>query len=238
MSAINSNAVAFLFAYVRKMPKTMNELNQLKELRAQSALLLRFAKARGLETPVRRLAVTTYRSAVFTRNADFRRAVAEARTASAVIWVADLGQLFRMATALNTIKIMEDLDKLDLDLVDCTSGKKWTEFSAPERLMLMQEAASRKISSAVSMSTRKGQAPELQSARKGALSNKAKADQHATQLRPVIEELKATLEPGESLTPAKLMRHLNEQGIQPARGSKWSYNGCKNLLHRLQLHIH
>ncbi|MGR6432780.1 restriction endonuclease subunit S [Rhizobium sp. PAMB 3174] len=41
---------------------------------------------------------------------------------------------------------------------------------------------------------------------------------------------------GEPLTPTKLMHHLNEQGIQPARGSKWSYNGCKNLLNRLQLH--
>lgn len=219
------------------MPKTVNELNQIRELRGQSAILLRFAKARGLDTPVRRAAVTTYRSAVFTRNADFRRAVAEARAASAVIWVADLGQLVRMATAVNTAKIMEDLDKLDLELVDCTSGKSWTEFRASERLMLMQEAASRKISSAVSVSTRKGQAPELQSARKGALSNRTKADQYASQLRPLIEKLKATLEPGEPLTPAKLMQHLNEQGIQPARGSKWSYNGCKNLLHRLQLHI-
>jgi hypothetical protein len=94
------------------MPKTADALNEIGELRGQSALLLRFARARGLNAPVRRASVTTYRSAVFTRNADFRRVVAEARAASAVIWVADLGQFFRMAKAANTAKIMEDLDKL------------------------------------------------------------------------------------------------------------------------------
>lgn len=231
--AINSNAIAFLFAYVRKMPKAMDEFGQIQELRRQSAILLRYAKANGLTPPLKRPAITTYRSALFTRNVIFRRAAAEARAASTALLVADLGHLLRIARSVNPAKIMEDLDKLEVELIDCTSGKKWREFGAADRLNWMQEAASRKIGSAVAASKRGGQAPEIKSALKGALANRTKADQQANQLRPLVEELIATLGPDEPVTPAQLMRHFNEHGIRPARGDTWSYNACKNLLGRL-----
>jgi hypothetical protein len=229
----NNQPIAFLFAYVRRMPKSIDELGQIQELRAQSAILVRYAKANGLPPPLKRPAITTYRSALFTRNVIFSRAAADARAASTALLVADLGHLLRIAKSVNPAKIMEDLDKLEVELIDCTSGKKWREFSAADRLSWMQEAASRKIGSAVAASKRGGQAPEIKSALKGALANRTKADQQANQLRPLVEELIATLGPDEPVTPAQLMRHFNEHGIRPARGATWSYNACKNLLGRL-----
>lgn len=233
VTSTNSQPIAFLFAYVRTMPKSTDELGQIQDLRAQSAILVRFAKANGLAPPLKRPAITTYRSALFTRNAIFRRATAEARAASTALLVANLAHLLRIARSVNLAKIMEDLDKLDVELTDCTSGKKWREFSAADRLSWLQEAVSRNTGSAATASKRKGQAPEIKSALKGALANRRRADQQANQLRPVVEELLAALGPDEPLTPARLMRHFNEQGIRPARGATWSYNACKNLLGRL-----
>lgn len=229
----NNQPVAFLFAYVRRMPKSIDELGQIKELRGQAAILVRYAKANGLGLPLKRPAITTYRPALFTRNVIFRRAVAEARAASTPLLVADLAHLLRTARSVNPAAIMEDLDKLEVELIDCTSGKKWREFGAADRLSWLQEAASRKIGSAVVASKRKGRGPEIENALKGALANRTKADQQANQLRPVVKEVLATLGPDEPLTPARLMRHLNERGIRPARGATWSYNACKNLLGRL-----
>lgn len=222
--------IAFLFAYVRAMPKSKDEFRQIKELHGQSAIVVRYAKANGLALPMKRPAVTTYRLALFTRNVVFRRSAAEAKAASAPLWVADLAHLLRSAGAINPAKIMEDLD---VELIDCTSGKKWREFSAANRLSWMQEAASRNIGAAVTVSRKKGQAPEIKNALKGARANRTKADEQANQLRPLVEGLIATLEPNEPLTPGQLMRHFNEHGIRSARGATWSYNACKNLLGRL-----
>jgi hypothetical protein len=126
---------------------------------------------------------------------------------------------------------------LDIDVRDCLSGKTWKEFGATERLALARDAFSRKFVASVSLpssAARKGQAPDIRNALKGASANKTKAERRAEQLRPVVGALSATLDPGQALTPSLLMHHLNAEGILPERGKAWSLNSCKNLLHRLQ----
>lgn len=79
--------VAYLFAYVPKMPKLAEEWSRISALRTQSAIVLRRAHKLGLASPKRMPAVTTYRGAIFTRNVVFERAVALARTYETALWV-------------------------------------------------------------------------------------------------------------------------------------------------------
>ncbi|MBP2462833.1 MULTISPECIES: hypothetical protein [unclassified Rhizobium] len=231
-------SVAFLFAYVPKMPTSVEELSRISALRTQSAILFGFARKMGFESPDRMPAVTTYRDAIFTRSAVFERASAQARSCKTALWVADLWQLLRMTSSGNLTRVLEDLDRLDIDVLDCLSEKMWREFAAAERAVLLREAFSRKMVSSISLPSetdRKGQAPDIQNALKGASANRKKAERRAEQLRPVVDEFRAALPPEQVLTPSMLMRHLNDRGVMPERGKAWSLNSCKNLLRRLQI---
>lgn len=228
--------VAFLFAYVPKMPTSAEDWSRISALRTQSAILLQFARKMGFESPDRMPAVTTYRDAMFTRSAVFERASTQARSDTTALWVADLWQLLRMTRSGNLTRVLEDLDRLDIDVLDCLSGKKWKEFAAAERVVLVREALSRRMVSSISLPSetdRKGQAPDIHNALKGASANKKKAERRAEQLRPVVDEFRAALPPDQVLTPSALMRHLNDKGVMPERGKAWSLNSCKNLLRRL-----
>jgi hypothetical protein len=231
-------SVAFLFAYVPKMPTSPEEWSRISALRTQSAILFRFARKMGFESPDRMPAVTTYRDAMFTRSVVFERASALARRFKTALWVADIWQLLRMTSSGNLTRVLEDLDRLDIDVLDCLSGKKWKEFAAAERVLLVREALSRRMVSSISLPSetyRKGQAPDIQNALKGASANRKKAERRAEQLRPVVDQLRAVLPPEQVLTPSMLMRHLNDKGVIPERGKAWSLNSCKNLLRRLQI---
>ncbi|MGO4440775.1 hypothetical protein [Rhizobium sp. RAF56] len=233
----NPKSVAFLFAYVPRMPTSDDELSRISVLRTQSAIMYRYARNMGLEPPDRLLAITTYRAATFTRNLTFKRAVAQARDAGTGVWVADVWQLLRRTPAANVTSAVEDLDNLDIDVLDCLSGKTWKQFGAPERLALVRDAFSRKFATSVSWppgAAPKGQAPDIRNALKGASANKTKAERRAEQLRPVVDAFGTTLNPRQTLTPSLLMHHLNAEGILPERGKAWSLNSCKNLLHRLR----
>ncbi|KGD95696.1 hypothetical protein [Rhizobium sp. YS-1r] len=227
-------SVAFLFAYVPKMPTSVEQLNQIEALRTQSAIVFRFAQKMNLNPPDRLPAVTTYRDGIFTRNATFKRAVDRARSQGSDLWLADIGHLLRKSSHANISKAMADLDSLQIDVIDCLSGKKWSEFELPERAAFSREALSRKVASLASGSIRKGQAPDIHNALKGASANRARAERKAEQLRPVVNRFRATLAPGDVITPSMLMRHLNAEGVSPERGKAWSLNSCKNLLQRLQ----
>ncbi|MBW9055997.1 hypothetical protein [Rhizobium mesosinicum] len=236
----NPKPVAFLFAYVPQMPASVNELSRIGALRTQSAILLQYARKMGLEPPDRLPAVTTYRGATFTRNPTFENAVARAQSSGTTLWVAHIWELLRKTKPANASKALEDLDNLKIDVLDCLSGKNWKEFGPTERVLLVREAWSRAVSSAVSSSSgaaRKGQAPDIHNALKGASANKTKAQRRAEQLRPVVDALKSSLSPDQALTPSMLMRHLNAESIAPERGNSWSLNSCKNLLNRLRATI-
>lgn len=226
--------VAFLFAYVSKMPTSVEQLYQIDAVRTQSAIVFRFAHKMNVDRPDRLAAVTTYRDGIFTRNADFKRAVVRAQNHGIDLWLADIGHLLRKTSHANITKALADLDNLQIDVIDCLSGKKWTEFELPERAAFSREALSRKVASLASGSVRKGQAPDFRNALMGASANRARAERKAEQLRPEVDRFKATLVPGDVITPSMLMRHLNAEGIPPERGKAWSLNSCKNLLRRLQ----
>ncbi|WP_327212032.1 hypothetical protein U8Q06_23865 [Rhizobium beringeri] len=233
----NPKPIAFLFAYVPKMPTSVNELNEIGALRTQSAILLQFARKIGSEPPERFPAVTTYRNATFTRNAIFKRAATQAQSSGTILWVADIWQLLRKSSPANAARALEDLDNLQIDVLDCLSGKSWKEFGPTERGLLVRDARSRAVASAVSSSSgaaRKGQAPDIHNALKGASANKTKAQRRAEQLRPVVDAFRGSLSPDQALTPSMLMRHLNAESVMPERGKSWSLNSCKNLLNRLQ----
>jgi hypothetical protein len=56
-----------------------------------------------------------------------------------------------------------------------------------------------------------------------------KADRHASELRPVVDELRA-----EGITTlVGIAAALNERGMQTPRGAKWHASSVRNLLARI-----
>lgn len=235
MMMTDGRALAFLFAYVPKMPRSAAEYSQISALRKQAAIVRAFAQRKGLEPPFRIPAVTTYRNAVFTQNDAFNRAVTQARERGQSVWIADIWDLLLKTRPERLEAALQKLDDLDVDVLDCVHGKHWKEFTGADRVALLQKVSSRKIASAAQRNTpQERETSHHQNALRGAAANRREAKRRAGSLRPTVEALKSSLPVGTTLTPSMLMHHLNNAGIKPDRAQHWSLNSCKNLLKRLQ----
>ena len=62
----------------------------------------------------------------------------------------------------------------------------------------------------------------------GADANRKRADEYAAMLAPVLGELQ-----GRGLSLAQMAQALTEQGIQTARGGRWTPSGVRNLMLRV-----
>jgi hypothetical protein len=63
---------------------------------------------------------------------------------------------------------------------------------------------------------------------RGADANRAQADEFAARLAPVLAELR-----GKGMTLAQIAHALTEQGIQTARGGRWTPSGVRAIALRL-----
>lgn len=225
--------IAFVFAFVHKMPRSRDQAMKIRAIHEQVNAIRLFCAQNGFPTPKFMAGVSTYRKALFTDNAVFEAARSLAANSGGRIFVSDISGLFGSTASEKVTRGMERLDEIGDILFDCLTGRTWRQFTAPDRLRLLQEATTRRQLEKVDKPKRREGAGDIANSIKGAAANKARADQEATRLQPIISSLQRSLPPGTSLTPTRVMRHLNAIGEKPKRAKTWSINSVKNLLARL-----
>lgn len=225
--------IAFVFAFVHKMPRSRDEAMKIRAIYEQVNAIRIFCAQNGFPTPKFMAGVSTYRKALFTDNAVFEAARSLAANSGSRIFVSDISGLFASTAPEKVTRGMERLDEIGDILFDCLTGRTWSQFAAPDRLRLLQEATTRRQLEKVDKPKRREGAGDIANSIRGAAANKARADQEATRLQPIISTLERSLPPGASLTPTIVMHHLNAIGEKPKRAKTWSINSVKNLLARL-----
>lgn len=194
-----------------------------------------YANRNGLTRPELFLGVATYRQAAFVDDEMFKSAAEHARRTGRPIWIADVLDLLRKTDPRRLERAMDRLDKADVEILDCLQDRLWSDFSAVERRALIRDAITRKLASSARKEIAKDpHASVVSNGLRGAGANRKKAIRNANALEETVEAFRSSLPPGTSLTPSTLMHHLNTQGIKPPRAERWSINGCKNLLRRLE----
>ncbi|WSH64905.1 hypothetical protein U8Q05_25800 [Rhizobium ruizarguesonis] len=226
---------AFLFAHVRKKPRTQAAYAKIAAIGRQITAIKVFANKKCLALPVLLPGVTTYRQAAFVDDEAFKSAVDRARRSGHPIWIADVSDLLRRTDPDKLKHAFDRLDNLGVDILDCVHDRLWSEISSPERMALIKDAAQRKLASGVlKNAVREPQAGVTNNGLLGAGANHRKAIRNANALDETIKAFRTSLPPEISLTPSMVMHHLNAIGLKPPRAEIWSLNGCKNLLKRLE----
>ncbi|TWG49544.1 hypothetical protein [Aminobacter sp. J44] len=231
-----SSVTVFLFAYVRSMPRSSKEFAALSAIKAQHKAIRKFASANGVQVLRTFFDATTHRGSHFLNSDVFADAVRFACENDAPLLVGDIKALIASAKK-NVLEVMDRVDLLNCDLFDASTGKSWKNFTGMDRSMIAGEAVSlikrgRAISRGLG-GTIERSASLTENQKRGAASNRRKAQRRAEKLKPVIEELRASLAPGHALTPSVVASRLNDLQIPATRGGKWTYNTAKRLLDRI-----
>jgi DNA invertase Pin-like site-specific DNA recombinase len=165
-------------------------------------------------------------------------ALARCRVTGATLVVAKLDRLSRNAAFLLTLQEsgvpfvaadMPDANNLTVGIMALVAQQEREAISARTRAALAAaKARGQKLGNP-------NGAAALRRASNGSAAGvaavKKLADEHAAQLRPVIEQIRAR-----GVTSlAAVARALNEDGILTARSGQWHASSVRNLLHRLQL---
>jgi hypothetical protein len=148
-----------------------------------------------------RKGIATNQAKADSRAADLRPVIEDIRASGCT-------SLHQIANALNERGIVT------------ARGRKWK--AAQVRLLLQR--LDQPTSTAESLKNR-----DIGS-RKGIAKNKAKADDRASNLRPVIEDIRAS----GCTSLHQIANALNERGIVTARGKEWHAAQVRNLLARLE----
>lgn len=163
------------------------------------------------------------------------RALAEAKRLGAVLLIAKLDRLARnVAFIANLLESGADIAAADmpeanrflLHVMAAVAEHEAQAISDRTRAALAA-ASARGVKLGWSIPERAGE--QLAASRKGAAKNTAKADQHAANVLPIIQQI---AEGGASLR--QIAAVLNERGIKTARGGLWYAATVKNILARQQ----
>ena len=163
------------------------------------------------------------------------RALAEAKRLGAVLLIAKLDRLARnVAFIANLLESGADIAAADmpeanrflLHVMAAVAEHEAQAISDRTRAALAA-ASARGVKLGWSMPQRA--AEQLAASRKGAAKNTAKADQHAANVLPIIQQIEAG---GASLR--QMAAVLNERGIKTARGGLWYAATVNNILARQQ----
>lgn len=161
------------------------------------------------------------------------RALAEAKRTGAVLLIAKLDRLARnVAFIANLLEAgveiaaadMPEANRFLLHVMAAVAEHEAQAISDRTRAALAA-AKAKGVALGWSMPERAGE--QRQAARKGAEGNAKKADQHATNVLPVIHQIEAT---GASLR--QIAAAMNERGIKTARDGKWYATTVRNILSR------
>lgn len=163
------------------------------------------------------------------------RALVEAKRLGAVLLIAKLDRLARnVAFIANLLESGADIAAADmpeanrflLHVMAAVAEHEAQAISDRTRAALAA-ASARGVKLGWSMPERA--AEQLAASRKGAAKNTAKADQHAANVLPIIQQIEAG---GASLR--QMAAVLNERGIKTARGGLWYAATVNNILARQQ----
>ncbi len=161
------------------------------------------------------------------------RALAEAKRIGAVLLIAKLGRLARnVAFTANLLEAGVEIAAADMPqanrfLLHVMAAVAEHEAQAISDRTRAALAAAKARGVALGWSIPSRQEEQRQAARKGALRNAGKADQHAANVLPVVNQIAAG---GASLR--KIAEELNDRGIKTARGGLWHAATVRNLLGR------
>jgi len=162
-------------------------------------------------------------------------AIAEAKRTGAVLLIAKLDRLARnVAFIANLLESGADIAAADmpeanrflLHVMAAVAEHEGRAISDRTRAAL---AAAKARGVALGWSMPERAAEQLAASRKGAAKNTAKADQHAGNMLPIIQQIEAG---GASLR--QIAAALNERGIKTARGGLWYAATVRNVLARQQ----
>lgn len=161
------------------------------------------------------------------------RALAEAKRVGGVLLIAKLDRLARnvafIANLLEggvevTAADMPQANRFMLHVMAAVAEHEAQAISDRTRAAL-QAAKARGVKLGWSMPERA--AEQLAASRRGTAENVSKADQHAANVLPIIQQIKAG---GASLQMIATV--LNERGIKTARGGLWYASTVRNIISR------
>jgi hypothetical protein len=224
----------FVFAYVSRKPKSLDEGIKLPVVRRQLLRIKACAAASGWILGRRFMMATTYRSRAFIDYPVFDEAVRFAHENGTALLVADLAELLGSVPIEKFLNCVERLEGLEIDLWDAATGRRWHDFGPATRNAIHGMAIERhRRAKRISLGRDQGKKPDGNIARNqaaGARANKVRSLRAAEQIRPIVDEMEAELPTSEELSPSALMHRLNELGIKGPRSDRWSLNAAKRYL--------
>jgi DNA invertase Pin-like site-specific DNA recombinase len=200
-------------------------------IEAQREALARFAQAEGFEVVREFVEVETGKGAdALDRRPQLSAALTQARKQRCPVGVAKLDRLSRDVHFISGLmahrvpflvaELGPDVDPFILHLFAALAEKERTMISARTKAALTAAKAR-----GVSLG-----GPRLAEARViGHAANRANADQHASNVLPIIREIQKS-----GVTSLRdIAQALNARGIQTARGGQWHATTVKNVLDRV-----
>ena len=219
------------------MPRSREELTSFPSIQRQALIIRRYVEALGIPNDSWVIDVTTYRSTSFIDRAPVRSALRKALAEKRQILIASTSDLLKTIKPDKVAEILPRLSATEAEVIDCSTSTAWKDFGGDEmRQVLLNARAHVRHSAAIKQGLQSGgesaSALKPSNGRLGAERNAIRAKRDAERLFPIIKELYLAVEPGATLSPSRLMHHLNDLGIPPLRATKWSLNACKNLIQR------
>jgi DNA invertase Pin-like site-specific DNA recombinase len=164
---------------------------------------------------------------------ELARALAEAKRAGAVLLIAKLDRLARnvafIANLLEsgvevTAADMPEANRFMLHVMAAVAEQEGRAISERTKAAL---AAAKARGAKLGWSNPERASEQRQAAKKGAAVNRAKADELAANVQPIVKELQ-----GEGMSLRRIAATLNERGIKTARGGVWAAATVRNILAR------
>ena len=224
---------AYIFERVRRMPRTREEYFEIPFILLQRTGLSRFRTAMGLASPMFFDALSTNSKAMFHKDRKFVMAVEAARAFGTPLLLHDINEHLSRVPPLEYPTCIEDLMACGVEILDTLTGRKLSERTALDQIIVRERMAKRlKRSTAVKagLSDRPISSDAPRGRTKGPEGNIRKAKISAIRLRPFVDELRLSLPSGTILGATELMKELNASGRLTDRGKSWSYNSANNLL--------
>lgn len=161
---------------------------------------------------------------------ELARALAEAKRVGAVLLIAKLDRLARnvafIANLLEsgvevTAADMPEANRFVLHIMAAVAEQEGRAISERTKAAL---AAAKARGAKLGWSNPNRVEEQRQASAKGVITNKAKAHAHATNVLPIIEQIRAG-----SASLRQIANELNARGVKTARGGKWYATTVRNL---------
>lgn len=236
---LRREAVSFIFAIAREMPRNRKMAEQIPAVASQVSIIARGCRANNLVSKAFHLAVTTYRRSVFVDHPQFALAVQAAEKHSAELLLVDPFSFMRSLDGEAALRCMKILDALPIGVTNAHDGRAWASYSTSEKQNLYLAA---KSATAMHGNRIKRHLPEknepfsrvtAEARERAGVTLSKNADRRALELKTTIERIRNDAG-DEELSPTAIAKELNKLGHTTARGHAWSTTTAKRLLHRLQ----